>query len=204
MNSLGVEHAPQAYYGPGNRGNRALNRRGFERKRHACLRNSLSRCLCAGGELAVQGLGLGSMTFRPAAQFNIADYFLDRRVEEGLGDAVAIRTDQGTLTYAEVQRLANRFGQALARKGVRREERVLIALRDTPEYAGALFGILKLGAVAVMVNPDLEPANLTALLDSSRATCAVVDGSVLDRFQAAALAAAHRSGLLEVATRPRI
>ena len=149
-----------------------------------------------GGEPESQRLGLGSMAFQPPEQFNIADYFLDRRVEEGLGDTVAIRTDEGTLTYGEVQHLANRFGQALSRKGVRREERVLIALRDTPDYVGALFGILKLGAVAVMVNPDLEPANLTALLDSSRATCAIVDRSVLGSFETAVRAAAQRPAML--------
>ncbi|MCP4204115.1 MAG: benzoate-CoA ligase family protein [bacterium] len=142
------------------------------------------------------------MVFRPGERFNIADYFLDQRIQEGLGEAVAIRTDEGSMTYEEVLLLASRFGQALSRKGVRREERVLIALRDSPEYVGALFGILKLGAVVVMVNPDLEADNLAALLDYSRATCAVVDASVLDSFERAARKASRRPALLVVGGTP--
>ena len=53
---------------------------------------------------------------------------------------------------------------------------MLIALRDGPEFVGALFGILKLGAVVVMVNPDLGAEKLAALFDYSRAGAAVVDG----------------------------
>ena len=85
-------------------------------------------------------------------KLNIAHRFLDARIEEGCGERVALRREDRELTFAEVQSLANRFGQLLRHHGVRREERVLIALRDGTEFVGALFGILKLGAVAVMVN----------------------------------------------------
>ncbi|MFQ5525429.1 MAG: benzoate-CoA ligase family protein [Thermoanaerobaculia bacterium] len=126
------------------------------------------------------------MTFRPPDRFNIAGYFLDQRIEEGRGDRIALRTDTGELTYRQVQALSNQFAQALAGLGVRSEERALIALRDTPEFVGAFFGVLKLGAVVVMVNPDLESDNLAALLDYSRASCVVVDSGVLSAFETAA------------------
>jgi acyl-coenzyme A synthetase/AMP-(fatty) acid ligase len=87
------------------------------------------------------------MSFRPPERFNIADYFLDQRVEEGRGNRIALRLDDRQMTYDEVLALANRFGQVLLRIGVRPEERVLIALPDGPEFVGALFGVLKSGAV---------------------------------------------------------
>ena len=117
---------------------------------------------------------------------NIAQRFLDVRVEEGRGDRVALRLDEGELSYAEVQALANRFGRVLRNLGVRQEERVLIAVRDSPEFVGALFGTLKIGAVVVMVNPDLKPRNLAALFDYSRARVAVVADECLERFEEAA------------------
>ena len=49
------------------------------------------------------------------ADLNIAEYFLDRRIAEGRGDRIALRGAFGELTYHEVQGLANRFAQALAR-----------------------------------------------------------------------------------------
>ena len=86
------------------------------------------------------------MTFQPPARFNIADYFLDDRLREGRGDRVALRLDEGELTYAEVSELANRYGHVLRRLGVRREERVLICLPDGPEFVAVPltdFGIVQ-------------------------------------------------------------
>ena len=129
---------------------------------------------------------------------NIAHRFLDARLEEGRGDRVALRLPDRHLTYAEVQELANRFGRVLQSLGVRREERVLIGLRDGPEFVGALFGVLKLGAVVVMVNPDLKPQNLASLFDYSRARVAVVAGDALEGFEAAGCEASWHPQFLVV------
>ena len=105
---------------------------------------------------------------------NIAELFLTRRVIEGRGDRVALRLADRQVTYAELDRLANRFGNLLRDLGVRQEERVILALPDSAEYAAALFGILKIGAVAVMVNPALPPDGLAAMVELARARVAVV------------------------------
>jgi benzoate-CoA ligase len=125
------------------------------------------------------------MSFELPVELNIAHRFLDARIDEGRGDRVALRLEDRELTYSEVQTLANRFGQVLRDQGVRREERVLVALRDGPEFVGALFGILKLGAVVVMVNPDLGAEKLAALFDYSRAGAAVVDAGLVEAFEEA-------------------
>lgn len=117
---------------------------------------------------------------------NIADYYLGDRMREGRGDRVALRLDDGTVTYAEVERLAARFGAALRELGVRPEERVIVALPDGAEYVGALFGILKLGAVVVMVNPGLPVNNVAAILDYGRAPVAIVAAPAVPTFEAAA------------------
>jgi len=131
-------------------------------------------------------------------RFNIADYFLGERVREGRGERLALRLADRDLTYAEVQTLADRFARALLEVGVRPEERVLIALPDGAEFVGALFGTLKIGAVVVMVNPGRSPQDLAALFDYSRAGCVVVDGTVLESFEAALGAADRRPPLLVV------
>jgi benzoate-CoA ligase family protein len=105
---------------------------------------------------------------------NIAELFLTRRLTEGRGDRVALRLADRQVTYAELDGLANRFGTLLRDLGVRQEERVILALPDSAEYAAALFGILKIGAVAVMVNPGLPADGLAAMADLARARVAVV------------------------------
>ncbi|HEV7862929.1 MAG TPA: AMP-binding protein, partial [Acidimicrobiia bacterium] len=109
-----------------------------------------------------------------AEWLNIAELFLTRRLTEGRGERVALRLPEALVTYAELDGLANRFGNLLSDLGVRQEERVVLALPDTAEYAAALFGILKIGAVAVMVNPGLSPDGLAAMVELSRARVAVV------------------------------
>lgn len=138
------------------------------------------------------------MSFQPPERFNIADYFLDQRVKEGRGDRIALRLDDRQLTYREVLDLASRFGRVLLRLGVQPEQRVLIALPDGPEFVGALFGALKIGAVVVMVNPSLEPEALSALFDYSRANAAVVGLPVLSCFEKAMESSNHRPELLVV------
>ncbi len=126
------------------------------------------------------------MTPGPTERLNIADLFLDARVREGRGGHPALLTDSGTRSYADVQALADRFGRVLADSGVEPEQRVLLALPDSAEYVGALFGTLKLGAVVVMVNPGLPQAEIEYLLGYTRARAVVTHVSAAEPFRAAA------------------
>ena len=69
--------------------------------------------------------------------FNLADYFLFDRLEEGLGDRVALRFGELAYTYAEVALRARSFASLLLASGVGRGERVLIILPDVPPFAWA-------------------------------------------------------------------
>jgi benzoate-CoA ligase family protein len=139
-----------------------------------------------------------AMTYEPPERLNIADYFLDARVREGRGSRAALHTDRGTLTYAQVQELANRFAGVLADAGVEPEHRVLVALPDGPEYVGALFGTLKLGAVVVMVNPGLATGEVGAMLDYSRARALVTHRDTAAAFREAARGARCERSVLVV------
>ncbi|HEU4724939.1 MAG TPA: AMP-binding protein, partial [Candidatus Eisenbacteria bacterium] len=126
------------------------------------------------------------MTIEPPERRNIADLFLDARLREGRGDRPAVLTDSRAHTYAEIHALANRYGNLLVDAGADPEDRILIALPDGPDYVGALFGTLKIGAVVVMVNPGLPAAEIAALLDYTRARIVVTDASVAAAFREAA------------------
>ena len=129
------------------------------------------------------------MSNRLPERLNIADWLLDARVREGRGGRPALLTDHGTLTYREVQALANRFGHLLVSAGVEPEQRVIIALPDGPEFVAALFGTLKVGAVVVMVNPQLSVDAIEYFYTYTRATVALVHRHSAPPFQAARAAA---------------
>src|SRR5262245_11039860 len=113
---------------------------------------------------------------------NIADLFLDARVREGRGSRTAVRTDARDWSYAEVQALAHRCAHVLAGAGVEPEQRVMIALPDGPEFVGALFGTLELGAVVVMVNPGLSADEVAYLVELSRAKAIVTHRDFASTF----------------------
>nr|BBH94537.1 long-chain-fatty-acid--CoA ligase [Thermogemmatispora argillosa] len=57
------------------------------------------------------------------------------------------------ISYARFAALANRFAAALQRLGIKKGDRVAIALPNIPQYPIAFYGTLRLGAVAVPTNP---------------------------------------------------
>jgi len=126
------------------------------------------------------------VSFEPPQAFSIADYFLDTRVREGRGDRIALVCDERRLAYRDVQALANRFANVLGALGLEPEQRVLIALPDSAEYVGALFGAFKAGAVAVMANPELKPDEIAYFYEYTRARVAVVPAERLSTWGAAA------------------
>ena len=126
------------------------------------------------------------MRFDPPNPFNIADYFLDDRIREGLGERIALRTRDGTVTYAALQARANQFANALEAAGVRPEERVLVGLPDVPDFPAALFGALKRGAVGVMVNCYLGASRIRELYAYTRATAAIIHSDHAPTFLEAA------------------
>jgi benzoate-CoA ligase family protein len=125
------------------------------------------------------------MTYEPPERLNIADHFLDARVREGRGERPALLGDGGTLTYRDVQALANRFGHVLREAGAEPEQRVLIALPDGPEFVAALFGTLKIGAVVVMVNPGLPAEEIRGLAAYTRAGVVVAHQDSAAAFEEA-------------------
>ena len=60
------------------------------------------------------------------ARYNAAADFLDRHLEAGRGQRIAIRTLSQMLTYEELAAASARFGRALADLGIEVENRVLL------------------------------------------------------------------------------
>src|SRR5215469_7994070 len=84
-------------------------------------------------------------------EFNAAAYFIDRHINEGRSSRIAIECGERNVTYGQLFTLVNQFGNALRSFAVRMEERILLLLLDTPEFAVSFFGAIKIGAVPVPV-----------------------------------------------------
>src|ERR1044072_9448580 len=122
------------------------------------------------------------MTISFPEQFNLATYFLDHNITEGRGDKVAVYYRDERYTYAEVQEMANRCGNALRSLDVEMEDRVLLVLPDSIEFVAAWFATAKIGAVITMVNTILPTTDYEYYLEYTRAKVAVVHKDVMERF----------------------
>jgi acyl-CoA synthetase (AMP-forming)/AMP-acid ligase II len=106
---------------------------------------------------------------------NIASYFLDRNVAEGRGTRRALVCGDRTVSYAELAELSGRAGDVLRRLGVRRGERVLLALSDGVEFVACWYGAQRIGAVTAEVYTFLTAKDYAYFIDYTEASVVVVD-----------------------------
>ena len=111
-------------------------------------------------------------------QFNAVEAFIDKHLAAGRGDRVALLWNDQTVTYAQLAANVNRAGNVFLRLGIRPEERVLLAVFDSPEFVYSFWGALKIGAVPVPVNTFLRTDEYAYLLENSRASAFVVSPEI--------------------------
>ncbi|HEX6268436.1 MAG TPA: AMP-binding protein, partial [Burkholderiales bacterium] len=79
------------------------------------------------------------------------------------------------VSFAEVAERVARSSAALAALGVRPGDRVLMLMRDTPEFAAAWLGAVRAGAVAIALNNKLSEAEYRHILADSGASLALIE-----------------------------
>lgn len=116
-------------------------------------------------------------------QFNAATAFLDRQLTEGKGAKAAIFYEGTSYTYAQIVELSNRVGNGLLDLGIEMEQRVALLLLDSPQFAAAFFGAIKIGAVAVPINTMLRPKDYVYMLNDSRARVLFIHAAIWQQIE---------------------
>jgi benzoate-CoA ligase family protein len=107
------------------------------------------------------------ITFGPG--FNCVTPFIDRHLQEGRGGKVAIRTTGGeTVTYAELAANVNRCGNALLGLGLQRGQRLLMMVKDCPEFFYLFWGAIKAGIIPVPLNTMLRADDYRFIVEDSQ------------------------------------
>ncbi|MCO1595553.1 acetate--CoA ligase [Micromonospora sp. RHAY321] len=115
-------------------------------------------------------------------QLNVAYNCLDRHVEAGRGDKVAIHWegepgDTRTITYAELHELTCRAANALTDLGVAAGDRVAIYLPMIPEAAVAMLACARIGAAHSVVFGGFSADSLSnRIQDASAKVVITADG----------------------------
>ena len=109
------------------------------------------------------------------SEWHNASLIVDRNLEAGRAEKVAIYCGDEQVTYGELARRINRFGHALKELGVKQEDRVLLVLNDTPSFPTAFFAAMRIGAVPIPVNTLLGADDYRFFAEDSRARIVVTD-----------------------------
>jgi long-chain acyl-CoA synthetase len=104
-------------------------------------------------------------------------------------DRIAIRCDEQTLTFAQLDDASARFAAFLAATGIRPGDRVGLMLPNIPAFAVCYYGILRAGAVAVPMNPMLSAREVEFYLSNTGAAALFATPAVADAAAAGSTAA---------------
>ncbi len=107
-------------------------------------------------------------------RFNACEWLVDRHLDAGDGDRVAIVCGDRVHTYAHVHQEIVRTAAALRAVGVRCEDRVAMALLDSVEFVAVFLGAMRIGAIPVPMNPLLPGRDLGVIVSDSLARVVVV------------------------------
>ncbi|MCW1094149.1 amino acid adenylation domain-containing protein [Streptomyces sp. RS2] len=96
-------------------------------------------------------------------------------------EALAVAAPQERVTYEELDRLADRYATALAGRGVRPGDRVVVWSHKCVAAIAVMQAALRIGAVYVPVTGTNPPARLSLIVDSAAPAVVVADGDAAER-----------------------
>nr|WP_052478143.1 non-ribosomal peptide synthetase [Kibdelosporangium sp. MJ126-NF4]CEL16415.1 Siderophore biosynthesis non-ribosomal peptide synthetase modules @ Bacillibactin synthetase component F [Kibdelosporangium sp. MJ126-NF4]CTQ90367.1 Siderophore biosynthesis non-ribosomal peptide synthetase modules @ Bacillibactin synthetase component F (EC 2.7.7.-) [Kibdelosporangium sp. MJ126-NF4] len=92
-------------------------------------------------------------------------------------DAVAVRSGEQTLTYAELDARANQVAHRLSQLGVGPEQRVAVLLDRGLDLIATLLGVLKAGAAYLPLHPGHPPERMRRIVADAAAGVLVTDSA---------------------------
>ena len=130
------------------------------------------------------------LTFSP--RFNVAVPFIDRHIAEGSGARIAIRTAGEDVSYAALAERVGRSGNALLRLGIEPRQRLLMAVKDCPEFFYLFWGAIKAGIVPVPLNTLLRAADYKYMIEDSGCAAIAYSPEFAGEVEPAIAAAARK------------
>ncbi len=101
--------------------------------------------------------------------FNVAVPFIDRHLDEGRGGKTAIVFDDTgeTVSYAQLAERVNRCGNLLRSLAGESGGRVLMVVKDCPEFFYLFWGAIKAGLIPAPLNTLLRAADYRHIIEDS-------------------------------------
>ncbi|MEV4679949.1 long-chain-fatty-acid--CoA ligase [Streptomyces kurssanovii] len=115
---------------------------------------------------------------------NLATFVVNSAAAKG--DRIAVRHDDSTLTYAQLDDASARLAALLHDRGVRPGDRVAVTMPNVPLFPVVYYGVLRAGGVVVPLNPLLKAREVAFTLRDCEARIALVHPLFADEVAKAA------------------
>ena len=129
--------------------------------------------------------GAREIGFAVPESYNASRILFDN-IAHGRGERLALTGPGGTRTYAQLCAEASQWGHGFQSLGLKRGDRILMFLDDTPVYPAAFFGAVRSGFVPLLINTLTPPDLLQFYLSDAGAAVAVAEAEFAPRFNAEA------------------
>ncbi|MBR1195643.1 benzoate-CoA ligase family protein [Bradyrhizobium sp. AUGA SZCCT0240] len=136
-------------------------------------------------QVPLENPGAREIGFAIPERYNASRILFDNLVH-GRGERLALTGPAGTRSYVELCREASQWGHGFQSLGLKRGNRILLFLDDTPAYPAAFFGAVRSGFVPLLINTLTPPDLLQFYLSDAGAAVAVTDAEFTSRFDAVA------------------
>ena len=115
--------------------------------------------------------------------YNFAADIIERNLAAGRASKPVYIDPRGSWTYGALADRVDRFGSALRSLGIRREERIMLAVLDDIDWPTAFLGAIKAGIIPIPVNTLMTEEDYRFMLADSRAKVLVVSEPLLAKFE---------------------
>lgn len=132
-------------------------------------------------------------TWHKTRKVNAAYEAVDRHVDEGNGDKIALLFSdparEESYTFAQMKGLSDKFGNALHSLGITKGDRVFIFMPRSPELYAAFIGAVKIGAIVGPLFEAFMEAAVKDRLQDSEAVAIITTPKLKSRVPVADLPA---------------
>lgn len=113
-----------------------------------------------------------------STNFNVAVPFIDRHLEEGRGQRIALRHPSGEVSYAQLAENVARAGNTLLALGIAPGERLMIMALDEPMFFYVFWGAIKAGIIPIAASTFLKTGEYRFLVTDAACSAFVYSSAL--------------------------
>lgn len=123
--------------------------------------------------------------FKYPERLNAGVELLDRNIERGFGERIAIYYKDEKITYSELARRVGQMSNALKSLGIERGDRIMMRFPNTPTAVALWLAVIRSGYVAVLIMPMLRAREITYRANDAECSLVICDINSIDEVRKA-------------------